>query len=58
MNYVKQAQADGYQAAIAGKNKKGRWVVSLVSANSESELQPLLENIQTTYEKNAWVYKR
>ena len=23
MNYVKQAQADGYQAAIAGKNKKG-----------------------------------
>jgi len=58
MNYVKQAQADGYQAAIAGKNKKGRWVVSLVSANSEVELQPLLENIQATYEKNAWVYKK
>jgi len=58
LNYVKQAQADGYEAAIAGKNKKGRWVVSLVSANSEAELQPLLENIQATYEKNAWIYKK
>ena len=58
MNYVKQAQADGYQAAIAGKNKKGRWVVSLASANSESELQAALENIKATYEKNAWVYKK
>jgi hypothetical protein len=55
---VKQAQADGYQAAIAGKNKKGRWVVSLASANSESELQASLENIKATYEKNAWVYKK
>jgi nucleoid DNA-binding protein len=58
LNYVKQAQADGYQAAIAGKNKKGRWVVSLASANSEAELQSALENIQATYEKNAWVYKK
>jgi nucleoid DNA-binding protein len=58
LNYVKQAQADGYQAAIAGKNKKGRWVVSLASANSESELQASLENIKATYEKNAWVYKK
>ena len=58
LNYVKQAQADGYQAAIAGKNKKGRWVVSLVSANSESELQAALQTIQATYEKNAWIYKK
>ena len=58
LNYVKQAQADGYQAAIAGKNKKGRWVVSLASANSESELQPTLQTIQATYEKNAWIYKK
>jgi nucleoid DNA-binding protein len=56
--YVKQAQADGYQAAIAGKNKKGRWVVSLASANSESELQATLQTIQATYEKNAWIYKK
>jgi len=58
LNYVKQAQADGYQAAIAGKNKKGRWVVSLASANSESELQAALQTIQATYEKNAWIYKK
>ncbi|MFN6091815.1 MAG: hypothetical protein ACK44N_05330 [Bacteroidota bacterium] len=58
LNYVKQAKADGYQAAIAGKNKKGRWVVSLASANSESELQPTLQTIQATYEKNAWIYKK
>jgi hypothetical protein len=58
MNYVKQAQADGYQAAIAGKNKKGRWVVSLASANSEAELQAALQTIQATYEKNAWIYKK
>ena len=58
LNYVKQAQADGYQAAIAGKNKKGRWVVSLVSANSEAELQAALQTIQATYEKNAWIYKK
>ena len=58
LNYVKQAQADGYQAAIAGKNKKGRWVVSLASANSESELQATLQTIQATYEKNAWIYKK
>jgi nucleoid DNA-binding protein len=58
LNYVKQAQADGYQAAIAGKNKKGRWVVSLASANSEAELQAALQTIQATYEKNAWIYKK
>ena len=58
LNYVKQAQADGYEAAIAGKNKKGRWVVSLVSANSEAELEATLENIKATYEKNAWIYKK
>ena len=57
-NYIKKAQADGYSAVIAGKNKRGYWVVSLVSANSETELQPLLENIQATYEKNAWIYKK
>ena len=57
-NYIKKAQADGYSAVIAGKNKRGYWVVSLVSANSENELQPLLENIQATYEKNAWIYKK
>ena len=58
LKYVKQAQADGYQAAIAGKNKNGRWVVSLASANSESELQAALQTIQATYEKNAWIYKK
>jgi cell division septation protein DedD len=57
-NYVKKSQADGYPAAIAGKNKRGYWVVSLASANSESELQASLENIKATYEKNAWVYKK
>jgi nucleoid DNA-binding protein/cell division septation protein DedD len=57
-NYIKKAQADGYSAVIAGKNKRGYWVVSLVCANSETELQPLLENIQATYEKNAWIYKK
>ena len=57
-NYVKKAQADGYPAAIAGTNKRGHWVVSLASANSERELQSALENIQATYEKNAWVYKK
>ena len=57
-NYIKKAQADGYSAVIAGKNKRGYWVVSLVSANNEAELQPLLENIQATYEKNAWIYKK
>ena len=58
LNYVKQAQADGYEAAIAGKNKKGRWVVSLASAASEKELQTVLLSIQNDYEKNAWVYKK
>jgi cell division septation protein DedD len=57
-NYIKKAQADGYPAAIAGKNKRGYWVVSLASANSENELQSELQNIQATYEKNAWVYKK
>ncbi|MEN9332351.1 MAG: hypothetical protein RLZZ94_1441 [Bacteroidota bacterium] len=57
-NYVKKAKADGYPAAIAGTNKRGHWVVSLASANSERELQSALENIQATYEKNAWVYKK
>jgi hypothetical protein len=57
-NYIKKAQADGYPAAIAGKNKRGYWVVSLASANSESELQAALENIHANYEKNAWIYKK
>jgi nucleoid DNA-binding protein/cell division septation protein DedD len=57
-NYIKKAQADGYSAAIAGKNKRGYWVVSLASANSEAELEATLENIQATYEKNAWIYKK
>jgi nucleoid DNA-binding protein/cell division septation protein DedD len=57
-NYVKKSQADGYPAAIAGKNKRGYWVVSLASANSEAELEATLENIKATYEKNAWIYKK
>lgn len=57
-NYIRKAQADGYPAAIAGKNKRGYWVVSLASANSESELQSALENIHANYEKNAWIYKK
>lgn len=57
-NYVKKSQADGYPAAIAGKNKRGYWVVSLASANSEAELKPTLESIKATYEKNAWIYKK
>lgn len=57
-NYIKKAQADGYPAVIAGKNKRGYWVVSLASANSENELQSELQNIQASYEKNAWVYKK
>ncbi|MFM7015746.1 MAG: hypothetical protein ACKOX3_05390 [Bacteroidota bacterium] len=58
LNYTKQAQLDGFPAAIAGKNKRGHWVVSLASANSESELQPALDSIKSQYEKNAWVYKK
>ena len=57
-NYVKKSQADGYPAAIAGKNKRGYWVVSLASANSEAELEATLESIKATYEKNAWIYKK
>jgi hypothetical protein len=57
-NYVKKAQADGYPAAIAGTNKRGHWVVSLASANSERELQSALDSIKAQYEQNAWVYKK
>lgn len=57
-NYIDKAKADGYPAAIAGKNKRGYWVVSLASANSEAELQATLESIHATYEKNAWIYKK
>ena len=57
-NYINKAKADGYPAVIAGKNKRGYWVVSLASANSENELQSELQNIQITYEKNAWVYEK
>jgi hypothetical protein len=57
-NYVKKSQADGYPAAIAGKNKRGYWVVSLASADSEAELEATLESIKATYEKNAWIYKK
>ena len=57
-NYIDKAKADGYPAAIAGKNKRGYWVVSLASANSERALQSALENIHANYEKNAWIYKK
>ena len=54
--FVKQLQAKGYQAYIAGTNAKGLNMVSYGGFKSDSEAQQFLQKIHVTENPQAWLF--